>query len=663
MATQPPAQRPLGYPALHRVQRGCRYVAQAEPDDAYMMCIAQLHNLSKTTTAALLQVFKNTTLAACWMLRDIEQRNPEQRFAAFRKTNSTRYFTDGIAETIEKHYRATITSRYAINTYLYGGIAATLASMISGYLQKVAEAHKRGFFAQFQQSADFVVPVGKYRGETLGTLGRRTIFGYAFLVPTREQCQEALTQLHVLLERYNDDPTITNTANTYRMRFGSRRNKPLGTARGETLKRLKAVTERYLAEMDAYDMLRVQAQQYLRFTPPGFPRLKSDGLSVGRRQQLQTDHVQALDAFGALPEWDEDLLDRDLTTEERTLFQQLQQQAYADTRAPKYMPLRWNRADAPTRHRECGVVYDPKKKRYLFLAYVLARSSRHRRPLTTNHQLFDVNNPTTPLTTSKRPTSARLFELEFATHQQHMLDQAREDAGRWKSLKSMSSGCVRAATLHAQYAPNRQHWWFEVHLSIGIKPTHITEPQHIMGVHVDPICGWYIAIAAFNGTITQHFALDEMSIARLLNNKHPAAQAQLPVDQRPAKERQHRVADALVALCQQHQAQLGIENISYRTRQATPGADRAKKLSIQTIAALLPYKLARLNLPPLIEMKGVAPKRDCGACGVRHGCSQVQAGRFVCSACGVEQDRYLNTAREIARRVLWRLAHKQAPAP
>lgn len=661
MATKPTPQRLLGYPALHRVQRGCQYIAQAQPEDKYQTCIAQLHNLSKTTTAGLLQVFKINTLAACWMLRDIEQHQPIQRFAPFRKTNSTRYFTDGIASTIDKHYRKIITARYTLNSYIFNGLSVTLASMVSGYLQKTADAQKRGMLAQHQESADFITTIGKHRGKKLGLLGRRTIYGYAFLSPKREQCEEAISHINVLLEERDDNAVATEQAEAYRISFGSHRNKPLGTMRDATLGRLKAIAKHYLAQMDGYEALRKQAQQYLRFTPPRFPHLKSDGLSPEKRRQFHEAHMNSLDDFGALPNLDDNSLKANLTEGERTLFQQLQQQAYADVQVPQYLPLRWRRADAATRHRECGLVYDPKRKRYLFLAYLFANESRHRRPLHVNGQLFDVNNPTTLLETSRRATSARLFELEFDRHQQKILDQAREDAVRWKGTKRQSSGSVRAATLHAHYSPERQQWWFEVHLSIGIKPTHVQEPQHIVGVHIDPISGWYITVSALDGQVISHFALNEMCIAEMLENKKPAEQAQIPTENRTAKERQHRIADAIVAVCMRYQAQLGVENIAYLTQQGNAIQGAAKAQSSRSIAELIPYKLARFNLPPLMDVKGIAPKRDCGICGVRNSEANIEGLHFVCTTCGQRSDRHANTAREITRRVLWELAQKQAP--
>src|SRR5262249_38986391 len=155
-------------------------------------CTAKLHNLSKKTTAAVLQVFKINTLAACWMLRDIAEHKPEQRFATYRKRNSTRYLTDRITQKIQAEYRERIRSRYTLNSCLFGGLCVSIGNLVSGYLQKSTEARQKGLYQKYQECANFVVKFGRNRGQRLGSLGRRTIFGYAFIKPKREHCEQVL---------------------------------------------------------------------------------------------------------------------------------------------------------------------------------------------------------------------------------------------------------------------------------------------------------------------------------------------------------------------------------------------------------------------------------------------------------------------------------------
>lgn len=392
-------------------------------------------------------------------------------------------------------------SRYTLNSDLFGGLCTSLASITSSYLQNVAAAQEKGLDCLFQKYAAYCVLVGKHAGQPLGSLGRKIIYGYAFLTSKREQCVEALRHLSVLLEEDPADDAARQAAEAHRMSFGPHRKRRLGTMRVTTWRRLKAVAERELSRADAYDELRAAAQAYLRYTPPHFPGSHSDGLSTQRRQAMHAEHLALVELFGALPDPDDeaDLLNH-LTDHERSLFAQLEHAAYADTKPPTFVPLRWNRAGGCVRHRDCALIYDPVKRRYLFLAYLLHATSRHRRPLQVRGTLYDVNNPELPLRMSAQPTIAMLFELEFDTFQQRVLDQARADAPRWKT-EGKRSGAVRSATLHAHYDKHHKQWWFEVQLAIGIKLTHVRVPEHVVGVHVDRLQGWFVSVLRLDGTV------------------------------------------------------------------------------------------------------------------------------------------------------------------
>ena len=654
-------QRPDGYPDHSKVLRGSHYLAQATPEPVYITCCAQLHNPSERQSAAILQVLKINTLAGMWMLRDIAQRKPEQRFAVHRKRNSTRYLTDGIRNDIDKIYRAKIRSRYTININIFGGLCTTVAALVSSYLQKITEARQKGWIKQYEQSAAYVVKTGRHAGKSLGSLGRKTIYGYAFLAPKAEQCEDALRALNILLSHEQDNEQLWIWAKQYRMTFGPRRNHQLGSMRQETLRRLKLLVERDLQRADELDELRKVAQTYLRFTPPGFPTFRSDGLSPKRQSILEQKYIDALEEFAALPDIEhDDLLLPNLTAEEYVLFRDLQHHAYTATSEPVYIPLRWNRADGCIRSRECALVYDPAKKQYLFLVYLLADGSRHKRILKVHGDLYDVNNPKVSLSHRTRPSTAMMFELEFDSHQQKILDQARQNSVRWKDTPKSTAGSIRAATFHAYFSEKKRTWWFEVHLSVGLKPTHIDQPEHVVGVHIDPVKGWYATVLGLDGVQRAQFQLDEYTIAILLDNKDPVQQASIKPSQRTAKERQHRIADALVAICRQYCALLGVENIAYR-RSDPASADVVRNDSSRTIVGLLSYKLAQVNLPDVVDIRGVAPKRDCGRCGTRHPESQVLIGQFSCPTCGYMIERYANTSYEVARRLLWVLARKNRP--
>jgi hypothetical protein len=652
--------RPIGYPPEERVQRACAALASSTPDVVYRTCCVKLHNPSQRKRAALLEVFSNNTLAAAWMLRDIEQRDPLHRFAKFRKRNSTSYYSKGIGDYLDKEYRSKVRSRYALNSSVFNGLCTTIAAMVSGWLQRMTDAQKKGLLQRYRECAGFVIPVGKYTGKPLGSLARKVIYGYAFLAPTRAEYQEALHFIHIVLERRPEDESLRPAAEQYVMPFGPRRGRALGTMRPETLRRLQDLVTRDEQRADQFEQVREIAKDYLRFTPPGFPTLRSAGLSIERRRELEARHLDAIEAFGALPDANCDAAEDPLLTEdERARFALLQRDAYSATRRPVYVPIRWNRADAFVRGRDMGLGYEAERGRYVLVLHVLADNSRHRRTLSVKRDIYDVDNPTIKLTNGKRPSAAMLFEIECDTHEQAMLDQARRDADRWKAGTTTSGGCIRSATLHAHMGDDGAVW-FEAEIAIGTNPDCIMPLEHIIGVHVDPQAGIFVSIHKLDGALCTVFRLDEAKIAQLLDNKDPQHQASLRPQQRTTKEQQHRTADALRELCVQFRAQLGIENVSYRhgisgLRRPRPQGEYE---SSSMITALLEYKLPLAYLPTPMDIRGLAPRRDCGVCGARQSPDTKRTDAFVCSKCGHDEPRHFNTAREVARRALWGLASR-----
>lgn len=133
-----------------------------------------------------------------------------------------------------------------------------------------------------------------------------------------------------------------------------------------------ALAERELARTDGRARLRDVAQVFLQYTPAGFPSIKSDGLSPGRRRELEAAHEEALEGFGALPDPNDDEVARFLTEHERRLFRQLQQKVFALDLSLLYVPPRWKCADGCTRHRDIGLAYEPSTGQYKLLTYVLA---------------------------------------------------------------------------------------------------------------------------------------------------------------------------------------------------------------------------------------------------------------------------------------------------
>lgn len=255
-----------------------------------------------------------------------------------------------------------------------------------------------------------------------------------------------------------------------------------------------------------------------------------------------------------------------------------------------------------------------------------------------------------------------IFELEFSDHERRLLDRARSEAALWKT-KGKFSGPVRAARLQAEYDKQHNRWWFKLMLSIGLKPERVREAQSVVGIHVDPKHGHFICVMGLDGTVIEQFQLDELRIARLLRNKKPHEQAQLKARQRTADERSHRLADAITAICDQHTAICALENIGYRRSEPGPHQLKGADDNSRTIFTYLKYKLPLDELPKPLDVRRVAPRRDCGRCGHRHEQSPVQQGTFQCRKCDQNESPGANAAQEVCRRALWLLAGKKPTPP
>ena len=654
---------PSGYPTLSLVERGCGIIGTTKPENVFVTINAKLHNLGLRKTAAHLQVFDIATKAAQWMLRDLRRHEPLRLFGAYRKRNSTSYNTDRIADAVDRRYRALIRSRFTLNSSVFGGLCSYLANNISSWLQKMTEAESKGQLRRHQECSLFIATFGKHKGKTLKELGRDTIFGYAFLQQTKTQCETTLRYLDALLSDLPEEAELREEAEAYRVPSGRRQGDALGSMRPETWRRMHLLTQRDLDRMGQMDEIRKVAQDFLRFTPPGFPGLRSGVLSPMRRNDLQEAYLQAINDYAALPNSaDEDDADGYLTANERALFRELQQQAYAATNTPHYITLQWDRADGAVNARDAALLYEPATGQYLFMAHILHTESHHRRPMTVQGDLIDVNNPQIHLNSRERPSIANLYELEFSGRQRQLLDRARGEAELWKS-EGKCSGAIRSAKLQAHYDKDCDAWWFDVMLAVGFKPQQYRVPQHVVGVHINPKIGWFIRIVRIDGPLVAQFQLDELRIAQLLANDKPSYQAGLKPGQRTAKERSHRYADAITAICEKYDAICAVENIGYRSAEPGPQQLRGHQDSSRTVFMYLKYKLPLLNLPAPLDIKGVAPQRDCGACGYRHEKPPVEDGVFCCQQCKHCAPVALNAAQEVARRALWLLALRKPPRP
>ena len=637
-------ERQPGYPRSVEVERGCATYSQQTPDAVYLTCTAKLHNPSQRKTSALLAVFAANTSAAAWMLGDIKQREPRMRFEKHRAGSS--YYADRVAQQLEREYRNSVRGRFtALNSHIFSGLCLTVASMIAGWLQQMNTTDERGDLQRHAESATYLVVVGRHAGEHLGDLGRGTIYGYAFLQATRRQLAQTRQYVDALL-RGNEDDEAYIAAQEHRLQIGVRRGTTMGSMSTIELRRLRAYVDRQEVEIEEWEKLREVSRTYLRFSPPGFPHIRE----IVNEDKRITIYHDALDAYAALT-GNEDKL----TESEHRRFRQLEKDAAAATQAPRYLHLRWLRGAGIVRGSDMGIGYDTNKHSYVLVAYVLGATSRHRRVMQVRGQIEDINNPGSYLSQGVRRTGAMLFELEYGSQQQALLDQARSHSQDWKG-EGRTSGCVRTAKMRTHYDQKRGRWWFEVLITLGFKSLVPQQPRRVIGVHVDPQGKLFVAVAGIDQQISEAFWLTEERIASLLRNSPD--QAEIASSQRTAAEQHHRVADALVALCRQHSAAIGIEHTSYRRRLRFSGRQAQQTLDgSRAVANLLEYKLALAGLPAPIDVRGVSPRRDCSACGRRQEVQPI-THQFVCSLCGHTDSWPDNTGRKVVRRVLWHIAER-----
>ena len=682
-----------GYPTYERVLRGVAIRSNYQLDITYRVCQARIPPQTEVRTKAILQTLHNLTLATYWVHRDIEERQPEKRFARFRKKYSSSYKTDGIAAFLKTLYAQRVNGRYSLASHVSEGMWSDLASLLSSWLQKVTEARKKGYFKRYYRSASFIIPFGQHKDKTIGEVGRDRARGYLSL-PTREQCEEVINHVTLILDELAG-PTLQEESKAYVLPITDYKGEALADLSKATLAKVLILIRRDLNRMEQIEEFKDAVQDFLKWSPPSFPSLHSDGLSIGRIQEISTLHQDALTSFG------NDII-APVTENEYSRFATLQTAAYADVAPPSYIRLQWDRPDAFVRHRGFGIGYDIKNKRYVFLGYILANTSRFKKHLCLekDSHIVDINNPDSILRPSKQPVQAMLFNLQLGMHQLRILEQARREVPLWKAYEqerqrkirakrqaklqtergevlqatdnpshndgehSTSAGAIRSASLEAHYDQERHSWWFGVDIVVGTRQQRRKSPDHVMGVHVDPRYGLTAVICTLRGKMVAAYRLDELTIAELLNNTLPDEEAKKDVNKRTAKEYQHRVADALCILAKQYCAQIGIEDITYRRKMAgwSPADGRNGSESIKTIAMMLVYKLALHELPTPTQVRGVAPKRDCGSCGMRYTNSPIDENEyFICQRCGASEYRRINTAKEIARRTLWIIARTQPP--
>ena len=188
-------------------------------------------------------------------------------------------------------------------------------------------------------------------------------------------------------------------------------------------------------------------------------------------------------------------------------------------------------------------------------------------------------------------------------------------------------------------------------LSVGTLPNQVQSPIHLVAVHVRHGKPWVLGVSNLEGKLLETIVLDEQRIAELINESMPTFSA----DKQTARERAHRLANAIMVVCKRYNAVCSVENVSYR-RAPGPRKRNQRSDNSRTVFAYLTYKLPLENLLKPSDLWGVAPNRDCGRCGHRHDKRQVQADHFSCNHCGIVAPAMVNTLQGIIRRSLWILS-------
>ncbi len=665
-------KRYLGYPLYERTVRALGIRLLRKPAVVYRSCHVKLHLSEPWQTPALLQSFKNYTLAAQLVLRDIERRKPYERLKRFYNPRTKRIATDLLRTFLEKHYQHYI-ERYHLDSSSRSTLWATLAYQLASWLVLVSDGKRRGYEKSYLLTREMIIPLGQHKDKRLRDVTPDTWRGYLSL-PTQKQCEDVLKTITRMTDEWTS-PDELEQLQQQQLNITHYERKLFGDLLPNELREVIRLVTYDLERIDAINALREAATILLSWFPPGFPHVRSDGLSPERRHQLSVQHSDVLDQYHT------EFLGEDLTLSEHRQLKRLQKVVAADLATPSMLPLLFTRADAFINKREMGLGYDATTNRYYLLVYVLTATSKYKHALKIppKTSIVDVNNPAVKFMPSPRPVRGILFKLKFGTHQQRILAQARRETDSWKETElqrratkkstkpeqktEYSGGTIRSGSLHACYDTEAGQWGFEARIIIGTNPAYPRSPDHSVGVHVHARHGLVAAVTSLRGELVAIYELDESRITHLLRN--PDAEYQKNNIHRTAKEYHHRVADALCEIAHRHRAIIGIENTEYHGRLASKptSSDRNGSDSIRTIAGLLVYKLPLKRLFPPFEIKGISPTRDCGACGYRHVKSMVTELIFTCAQCSYRELRWINTAREVARRSIWSLALTKPPKP
>jgi IS605 OrfB family transposase len=115
----------------------------------------------------------------------------------------------------------------------------------------------------------------------------------------------------------------------------------------------------------------------------------------------------------------------------------------------------------------------------------------------------------------------------------------------------------------------------------------------------------------------------------------------------------HQLANAIVDLAVQYDAQVVLENLEYFDRQKT-GSTKLRAAPYQRIATVLEYKLPMHGLPAPAYVAPAYTSTMCSRCSYGDNDNRPDQATFVCQECGYEDHADLNAATNIALRWLVR---------
>ena len=124
----------------------------------------------------------------------------------------------------------------------------------------------------------------------------------------------------------------------------------------------------------------------------------------------------------------------------------------------------------------------------------------------------------------------------------------------------------------------------------------------------------------------------------------------------------HRTANRIVALAEEHSAQVILEDLSnFANRRSKRGRSNFNRMlnrtQYQKLAFVLDYKLQIAGLPKCRRVQPAYTSITCPECGIQNKANRNRKDKknqFVCQECGYGHDADLNAARVIALKRCWR---------